>query len=197
MAKKPDDMVEAVGTIYNTLEPLDAGTRDRVLKSVASLLGMEHQPQHAGDHGPGPPSPTAPTTSQTTVIRGGGRPISLNEMILDKQPAGPPQYITLFAYYRERVEGKARFARADLREYFAKASEKPSQNFDRDFIKAVKLGWVHEEGDASYITTKGLEVVEVGFGGKALPRGRAVAGKRTKATKKKAKKTSKREPKRN
>ena len=188
MAKKSDDVVKAVGTIYDTLQPLEADTRDRVLQSVTSLLGMGHKPQHAGGHG---------LPSQTTVIRSGGRPISLNEMILEKQPASVPQRITLFAFYRERVEGNARFARANLKEYFSKAKEKPASNFDRDFLKAVKLGWLHEDGDSSYITTKGLEAVEVGFGGKGLPRGTAVARKRTKSTKKRGRKASSRKKKRN
>jgi hypothetical protein len=103
------------------------------------------------------------------------RPLSPRELIQQKQPSTNPQKIALFAYYREKVEGLARFSRADLETYFAKAKESPPANYPRDFQTAVSFGWIYEDGSDSYLTTKGLEAVEAGFGGKAQPRGSAVA----------------------
>jgi hypothetical protein len=45
------------------------------------------------------------------------------------------------------------------------AKEKPPRNYDRDFVEAVKKGWIHEDGAESYITSKGIEAVESGFAG--------------------------------
>jgi len=50
-----------------------------------------------------------------------------------------------------------------LHSYFSKAREKPPANFDRDFVEAVKRGWIHEEDSESYLTSKGIEAIESGF----------------------------------
>ncbi len=91
------------------------------------------------------------------------RPLSLVELMQEKHPSTSAQKITLFAYYREKHEGVPRFARDNLKGYFSKAKEKPPANFDRDFVDAVKRGWLHEDNSESYITTKGVEAVELGF----------------------------------
>ncbi|HMF45709.1 MAG TPA: hypothetical protein VKE29_03470 [Candidatus Udaeobacter sp.] len=96
------------------------------------------------------------------------------ELIQQKQPTTNAQKIALFAYYREKVEGLARFSRGDLESYFAKAKQPPPGNYGRDFQQAVSLGWIYEDGADSYLTTKGLEAVEAGFAGKAQPRGAAI-----------------------
>lgn len=59
----------------------------------------------------------------------------------------------------------ARFNRSDLKDYFGKAKEQPPMNYDRDFVEAAKKGWIHEDADDSYITSKGIEAVESGFTG--------------------------------
>jgi hypothetical protein len=82
--------------------------------------------------------------------------MSLVEMLKEKAPATSAGKITLFAYHREKNEGKPRFSRADLQGYFATAHENPPANYDRDFIAAVKKGWIHEDGPESYITSKGI-----------------------------------------
>jgi hypothetical protein len=164
--------VIAVQKIFAALEPLDEETRRRVIVSALSLLGM------------GTPStePLAPFRQRMSTTQTGEptqkqveRRLSPVELFQEKQPATNPQKIALFAYYRERFEGKSRFSRTDLKDYFAKAKESPPANYDRDFNSVVKQGWIHEDGDESYLTSKGLEAVEAGFGGKAKPRGRAAA----------------------
>jgi hypothetical protein len=102
-----------------------------------------------------------------------------------KKPATNPQRIALFAYYRERSEGLTRFAKDDLKPYFAKAKQPAPQNYDRDFRQAVKLGWIYEDGADSYLTSKGLEAVEAGFDGKGAPR--SAGAKKTAKKGKKAK----------
>jgi hypothetical protein len=96
-------------------------------------------------------------------------------LIQAKEPATNTQRIIVFAYYREKYENLNYFSRDDLKPYFAKAKLPPPANFDRDFGEVVKQGWLYENGSESYLTSKGLEVVEAGFAGKALTRGRAAA----------------------
>jgi hypothetical protein len=93
------------------------------------------------------------------------------ELLQEKHPGSNAQKIALFAYYREKVEGLSRFSRADLRTYFAKAKQVPPQNYDRDFGAALKSGWIHEDGADSYLTSRGLEVVESGFSAAGPPTG--------------------------
>jgi hypothetical protein len=64
-----------------------------------------------------------------------------------------------------RPEGQPRFGRDDLKPYFAKAKITPAANYDRDFVEAVRKGWIHEEGSESYLTTKGIEAIESDFEG--------------------------------
>lgn len=154
--------ISAVQAVFDALEPLDDATRQKVLASVTALLGMS-SPISGGQ--PTPPldeQSRAPIAQRPQTF---DRPKSLVELIHEKQPKNNAQKIVLFAYYRERVEGNARFAKADLKNYFATAKEKPAGNYDRDFAQAVKAGWIHEDGSDSYLTSKGLEAVESGFAG--------------------------------
>jgi hypothetical protein len=171
-SEHPKSPVDAVQQVYSALEPFDDQARKRIVESAASLLGMrlsgiafEGQRKapvstHAAGEQLGEPAST--------------RPMSPVELIQQKQPTTNAQKIALFAYYREKVEGLARFSRSDLESYFAKAKQPPPGNYGRDFQQAVSLGWIYEDGNDSYLTTKGLEAVEAGFAGKAQPRGSAV-----------------------
>ncbi len=175
MPKASNDQLSpviAVQKIFAALEPLDEEARRRVIASALSLLGM----------GPLSTEPLVPFRQRLSPPQTGEqiqkqleRRLSPVELFQEKQPATNPQKIALFAYYREQFEGKSRFSRTDLKDYFAKAKESPPANYDRDFNSVVKQGWIHEDGEESYLTSKGLEAVEAGFGGKAKPRGRAAA----------------------
>jgi hypothetical protein len=180
----PKSLVEAVQEVFEALEPFDEAARQRIISSVVSLLGssIPATGQHIIDLGQSRPSvvtlPRAP---------GGDRPLSPIELLQQKKPATNAQRLALFAYYREKIEGISRFAKDDLRSYFAKAKQSPPQNFDRDYGQAVKLGWIYDDGADSYLTSKGLELVEAGFEGRALPRGAAASkagGKKKKRPKK-------------
>lgn len=174
-------LVEAVSAAHAALEPLDPEDRSRVIYSVMTLLGMSSPtpPQAASGAG------AKALTPDPVLLSKAARPLSLVELMQNKQPASNVQRIAVFAFYREKVEGFPRFSRADLKDYFARAKLTPSGNFDRDFTAVVRLGWVHEDGEDSYLTTKGLEAVEAGFAGKQLPRGRATKKKTRKKTRKK------------
>lgn len=127
-----------------------------------------------------PARPAAPSQSS--------RPISPVELIREKQPATNAQLIAIFAYYRDKQEGKSRFDRSDLKPYFANAKCPAPTNYDRDFTNAVKLGYVYEDGTDSYITSRGVEAVKAGFDGKGEPRGGAAKAKKKKKKKKKSRK---------
>jgi hypothetical protein len=177
----PKSPIDAVQQVYSALEPFDDQARRRIVESAASLLGMRlgvitgevSRKVSPAVHSALEPLAESPST----------RPVSPVELIQQKQPTTNAQKIALFAYYREKVEGLARFSRGDLETYFAKAKQPPPGNYGRDFQQAVSLGWIYEDGADSYLTTKGLEAVEAGFGGKAQPRGAAV---KKRAAKKKA-----------
>ncbi len=149
-----DGRVNAVQIVYNALEPLSAEDRDKVIASVQALFG-------------GTPTLPPQTVTAAPVVgslpQASTRPVSLVEVIKEKHPKTNIDTITLFAYYRDFYERLARFARNDLRGYFSKARLGPPANFDRDFVEAVKRGWLQEDGSESYITSKGIEAVESGF----------------------------------
>ena len=157
---KKDPEIYALESVHSALKPLDPEARRRVLASVFQLLDIQGVT----------PTAVASQIQPTKVVDQGlrhpsSRPVSLNELINEKKPGTSAQLITLFAYYRERYESLSRFNRNDLESYFARAKEKPPKNYARDFVESVKKGWIHESGDDSYLTSKGLEVVESGFTG--------------------------------
>jgi len=156
---KKDKAISALEAVHAALKPLKPKERQRVLASVHALLGVSSG-RAAVEH---EKSDSAATSSLPTSAPTSTRPVAIQELILDKKPSSHPQFITLFAYYREKYQGQPRFAREDLRQYYTSSREEPPRNYDRDFVNAVKKGWIHEDGDNSYITSKGIEAVESGF----------------------------------
>lgn len=182
--KKREPEIEALEAVHAALKPLRPEERSKVLASVFALLGIQ-----------GTDLVSAPAAASTPVARPApaavpaestGRPqaspLLVNELVKDKSPGTNAQRIALFAYYRDKHEAIPRFGRNDLKAYFAKAKEHPPTNYDRDFVEAVKKGWIHEDGDESYITSKGIESVESGFPGarKYTKGGRATRKRRAK-----------------
>lgn len=173
MAKK-DKSFAAVQTIHAALSPLTPEERSRVLASVIALLG-----------GPGTQAQIKSLTPSTAP----SRPLAMRELIQDKHPKTHPQFITLFAYYREKYQNTPYFSRAALEKYYTDSRETPPRNYGRDFVTAISKGWIHEDGENSYITSKGIEAVETGFSRetdaapsagrpKKKPGGKRTAGKR-------------------
>jgi hypothetical protein len=169
--KPQPNLLEAVQSVFQALEAFDENARQRILTSATSLLGMGAAAiiQRVASTGISSASPQAPIRSSQD------RPVSPVELLQEKKPATNPQRIALFAYYRERAEGLSRFSKDDLKQYFPKAKLPPPQNFDRDYGRAAKAGWIYDDGADSYLTSKGLEAAEAGFEGKGLPRGASVA----------------------
>jgi hypothetical protein len=172
-----DNLLTATQTVFKVLRDLEPDLQNRVLSSALSLLGIS-QPDllQAGSkvaetaRSPAPSSSSRPSVSPVELIR-------------DKQPATNAQRIAIFAYYRDKHEGKPRFDRSDLKAYFANAKVAAPAYYDRDFNNAVKLGYIYEDGTDSYITSRGVEAVEEGFGGKGEPRGGAAKKKKKKKKK--------------
>ena len=166
MADKSRDLQIVATKVYSALKPLDPADRKKVISSVATLLDIgigdlsaEKQPaREVGSRETLHPRQQKETERTT-------RPVSLVEVVQDKKPKTNAQRIATFAYHREKNEGQPRFSREDLETYFAKAKEPPAANYYRDFMEAVKKGWIHEDGAESYLTTRGLEAVEAGFEG--------------------------------
>ncbi|MBI1210424.1 MAG: hypothetical protein GC190_03095 [Alphaproteobacteria bacterium] len=154
--KNRDPQIAALEAIHAALKDLDADSQKKVLSSVFALLDI---------HAPAGSSTTPNQSMATPQAALTSRPTSLIELMQQKSPGTNAQRIALFAYYRERVEGLSRFERDDLKGYFPKAKEPPAGNYDRDFVEAVKKGWIHEDGADSYLTSKGVEAVESGFEG--------------------------------
>jgi hypothetical protein len=164
MAKDPE--ISALEAVHTALKPLGVPERQRVLASVYALLGITETPPPAN-------SSTASVAGQPElrarpIPPSPARPLAIRELIQEKKPSTHPEFITLFAYYREKHQNLPTFSRTQLAEYYATSREKPPKNFDRDFVEAVKRGWIHEDGENSYITSKGLEVVESDFSDTAV-----------------------------
>jgi hypothetical protein len=160
---KKDPEIAALEAVHAALKPLDPQARRKVLTSVHALLDIAQPEGLQVQTSVTEPGTAARSVPQASLARPTTRPLSLVELMQDKHPRTSAQKITLFAYYREKYEGTPRFARENLNDYFSKAKERPPANFDRDFVDAVKKGWLHEAESESYITTKGIEAVELGF----------------------------------
>src|SRR5437879_3621129 len=106
-----DPRIDAVQRVYEALLPLSDELRDRVISSVRALFGGV---EPAGSGGL-KPALALPRSAASSV----GRPTSVVELIKDKGPKTNIDYIVLFAYYRDQVEGNARFSRNDLKDYWA------------------------------------------------------------------------------
>lgn len=166
-----DPEIEALQKIHAALKPLTAEVRGRVIASVQVLLGM--QPADPGfEEREQPGKRETPAGEPLGRTRAGSkdRPTSIGELVSEKSPRTNTQYIVLFAYYRDRFQGLTRFGRDDLKQLFSAARKKPPKNYSRDFNETVKRGWIHEDGADSYITSKGMEVVESGFQGPPRPK---------------------------
>ncbi|HJQ52713.1 MAG TPA: hypothetical protein VJ825_02610 [Gemmatimonadaceae bacterium] len=183
MAGVDTNKITAAATaVMKTLENLSNEERERVLQSVSTLYGIapisispeEREQQNLQNGGELSRQPTHKGKRQSVV-----------EFLNEKQPATNSQRIALFAAYREQIEAKgSAFARRDLEPYFASAKlPNPGRNYDRDFVKAVKAGWIHEDGANSYLTQAGETAVKKGFGGKASPRGARSGRKKAAADK--------------
>jgi hypothetical protein len=165
--EKRDKTIAALEAVHTALKGLSATERQRVLASVYALLEISassvsnNKRAEASDELAG----SAPVSAPVAVPIAGARPLAIRELIQEKKPHSHPQFITLFAYFRERHENHPTFSRDDLKRYYTASRENPPKNFDRDFVEAIKKGWIHEDNDNSYITSKGIEAVESGFAG--------------------------------
>jgi hypothetical protein len=172
---------EAAASVMAALQPLAPEERGRVIQSMAALFGVT--PMTSAQQARGPAGPPV-NTDQKQRGAGGGKPVSLVELIKEKQPVSNAQRIACFAYYREKFEGVQNFSSADLEGYFAKAKlPAPGKNYMREYNKAVKEAWIHDDGAKSYLTQEGERAVDEGFGGKGKPRGATSGKKKRKASK--------------
>lgn len=158
---KTDKSWSALQTVHAALKSLTAEERRRVLASVTALF------DEAGTGATRSAKPRENTSGGPTTS---ARPLAIRELIQDKHPRTHSQFITLFAYYREKYQNLPTFSRSALEKYYPDSRETPPANYDRDFVDAVKKGWIHEDGENSYITSKGIEAVETGFSREAAPR---------------------------
>ncbi len=185
---KRDKTISALEIVYEALKPLNAEERRRLLTSVHALL--EVSSSSAADKKVGVSGSATSDAPLVTSTSSSTRPLTIRELILDKKPRTSPQLITLFAYFREKYENKPSFSRDDLKRYYIVSREAPPRNYDRDFVETVKRGWILEDDENSYITSKGLEAVASGFAGEEKPtvyRRKVRRGHKTASVKKRAK----------
>ena len=175
MTNPPKSVFDVAQLIGKALEGLSSEDKQKALHGAAVLSGLVETPRltstriESGSAGAGDAGSDAAGAGRT-----GGKQKSLVEYLNEKQPATNQQRIAVFAAYREEIEGLDRFSKDDLETYFAKAKlASPGNNFNRDYYKTVTEGWIHDKGSSSYLTQTGQKVVNVGFGGKSKPRGRA------------------------
>jgi hypothetical protein len=170
---KKDKAISALEVIHAALKPLKPEERIRVLASVNALLQIRpnlgraetEAASSAGEVDNAASAAENPTAARET----GPRPVAIRELIQDKGAHTHPQLITLFAYFREKYQGKTKFSRDDIKQYYQMSREHPPKNYDRDFLEVVRRGWIHEDRDNSYITTRGMEAIESGFTGRDKP----------------------------
>ncbi|MFF4361252.1 hypothetical protein [Streptomyces sp. NPDC001604] len=84
-----------------------------------------------------------------------------------------PEKMTAFASYLLQEEGHETFTQSDLRRLFQRARERIPAHFNRDFDKAVQVGWIHE-GEVKgefYLSRAAQNVIDDGFRGLRSKRG--------------------------
>jgi hypothetical protein len=148
--------------VFQALEGLAADEQTKILRAAAALYGVSSDELGRGD---------SMSVSVDTPKAASAKPLSLVELINEAKPATNSQRLAVFAYYREHIEHKEYFSKAELRNYFAIARIGKPGNYDRDFAQAVRDGWIHDDGERCYLTGAGANTVQAGFGGKAKPRG--------------------------
>lgn len=177
---------EAVVAVMSALQPLSQEERSRVLHSAAALFGVSTFTTAPAQETPSLNAHNPSATPHSHGAAGSGnssKRLSIVELLKEKAPATNSQRIACFAYYREKVESNGTFSKSDLAGYFAKAKlADPGPNYARDYNKAVRDGWIHDNAAESYLTQNGEAAVEAGFGGKGKARG-PQAGKRRKGKK--------------
>src|ERR1017187_8138318 len=98
---KKDYIITAGEAVHSALKDLQADERLKVLASVRALLEIT-----GGEGGVvGGITPTMPAPAQFAPSSQTTRPLSIVELMQDKNPKTMPQTISLFAYYREKSEG--------------------------------------------------------------------------------------------
>lgn len=183
--RKQDPVISAVEAVHSALQPLDPEARRKVLDSIYALLDIvSSRPSVAPIQAE---QQSGISRAHEVYTKTGQRPMSLIEVMREKKPSTNVQRIAVFAYYREKYEGIARFSRGDLEAYFMRAKLAPPTNYDRDFVNAVKEGWIHEDDAESYLTSTGIEAVESGFALERPPRKPSKKGPRAAARKKTSK----------
>jgi hypothetical protein len=175
---KKDSTIAALEAVHSALKPLKPDEREKVLVSVRTLLDVSKKVV--------PETKIEIPASSSVSARSASRPLALVELVGEKKPRSMAQFITLFAYYREKYQHQTNFERDTLKDYFAMAKERPPQNYHRDFVEAVKKGWIQEDKDNSYITSKGIEAVEAGFSGTSRPSARRSTRRAHKTTTRKS-----------
>ncbi len=162
-------VVGAATAVMKVLSPLESNDRVRVLQSVAALFEVTTLFTAQKLSGQDRPADATSANGESNL-----KPLSLVEFVREKLPANNAQRFATFAYFREHHEKKSpHFARSDLKPYFAAAKVAAPKNYDRDFTEVAREGWIHEEGNQSYLTSSGEAAVREGFGGKGKPRGKA------------------------
>jgi hypothetical protein len=118
----PDEQVRVLTSVVSLMEILYVVPSGVAALGASSGVGANPQVRAA-----------IPSSSQPAS----GRRVSLTGLYKEKGTATHPQRLAVFACYRHKHEGKATFARADLKGYYAKVQARPpGRNFDREFKRA-------------------------------------------------------------
>ena len=166
---------DAVTTVIEALKSLSEEERIRVLRAASALYGVSFKKNINEIEEIETVSEKNNSSTEKSSTK---KKKSIAEYVKSKSPATNSQRIATFACFREKYEGKTTFSPKDLEEYFSSAKLSKPGYFMRDFNSAVKEGWIHEEGENSYLTSTGEGAVEAGFGGKGKPRGAAIRKKK-------------------
>lgn len=97
---------------------------------------------------------------------GATRRLSLREFLEESQAKRNPDKITSIAEYLFTFEDQEIFTRDEIKGRFRLAGEAAPANFPRDFVWAVKNGWIAEDSKSPgsfYVTQKGRNAVENKF----------------------------------
>jgi len=152
---------------------------------AGQVIAFLHAP--SGRSGPISPSSASLTTSPVLTSRGMISGKSPREFIVESGAKTNPQKILALAKYWMDLGGgtKETFSLSDIRPLFSKAGEPLPGNLSRDAQAAVRLSYIHDQGDEEYIITNtGLQALDESFQNESADRPKPARKQRSSEAKK-------------
>lgn len=148
------DEIKVLTTVVETLTPLDAGARQRIVEYACNALDIARTNAAKAVH-----EDPRPTISSIPDPAPSGKRKPPQQYLRDYNYKIMTKRIAVMAVYLEREQGRGRFGFKDITEAFRSAKE-PKMPAYSQYGRAVIMGFLAKEGDQYYATTKAEQLVD-------------------------------------